>query len=153
MSPHRRAGDDQLTVHQRATDRRQPVHALPVIAGLFIAGLLAATVWMLATTLSDQREGRRIGIGVTCSAVNAVISGGRHVLETSGHEPPKVEAALHRLGFPPAAVRRAQAARSAQAYATSIAHAVEHQIGGHQRLVRRDGTLDCRRLLAATHAS
>lgn len=123
-------------------------------------------VWMLITTalvviallgmqqsLDAVRSGRHIAIAANCAVLSAVADAGRATIEHGATVTHHEETALLRLGFPPEAVREAAARAEARAYVASISQAVDRQIGHRgDRLIRRDGTVDCRRLEVLTHA-
>lgn len=117
--------------------------------------IVAPTVLDTSRTTAQIQEGRRAGQQITCAANAAVIDAGRSVI--TGHAPGKppapppraVERTLRKLGYPPFAVRQQRAERAGDEYGRQIARAIQRatRVKG---LVKRDGTLDCKRLAAAT---
>lgn len=97
----------------------------------------------------DQRTGRRVAVGATCAAVSGVIEAGRATIASGVIIKPKLfERNLERLGLPPVDVRRDSAEDAAVAYSRAIAIRVA-QATHNSSLVRKNGTLDCRRLQVA----
>lgn len=129
--------------------------ALCLLCTIVTVAVVAPTVLDTSRTTTQIQEGRRAGQQITCAANAAVIDAGRSVI--TGHAPgkppatppPAVERTLRKLGYPPFAVRQQQAERAGDEYGRQIARAIQRatRVKG---LVKRDGTLDCERLAAAT---
>ena len=129
-------------------------------------GEVARSVWLVILTVfvgvglvqnghrvDDIQVSRRQGAGVTCAVANAVILAGRETIRGQVGKPEtQFERNLEKLGYPPKKVRDQQAIAAAEGYAQLIAKNVARaQRQGAADLVRRDGTLDCRRFLQITH--
>lgn len=91
-------------------------------------------------------EGRTVSVQTTCAAISAVIDAGRATIQQSGMSlPTRYERELRKLGAPSASERRVSLELAAATYARMIATRVQRSTG-RTDLVRRDGTLDCRKL-------
>jgi hypothetical protein len=104
---------------------------------------------LIAANGERQRniEGRRIAVESICGATSAVITAGRAVIGGSGAGlAPELERFLRKHGYPPKPVRQAEAKKAAEAYAESIARGIESN-SGVTGLVRKNGTLNCRKMV------
>lgn len=96
--------------------------------------------------LHEQKKGRRAAVDIMCAATSAVIDAGRAtILGGAASLDPEFAANLERLGYPPEPVRERQARKAAGLYARAISRRVE-QSTGVEGVVRRNGTLNCKRL-------
>jgi hypothetical protein len=117
---------------------------------LWLLGITAVVVIALVRqgdTLDKVQQGRRQTIAINCGATAAVIDAGRTLIKGSAAKPfpPQLERFLHSLGYPPRPVRQKQAKAAADAYAAAISSRIAATSGVHG-LIRRDGSLDCRRI-------
>jgi hypothetical protein len=137
-------------------NRRFMRGALLALAILFASTLLQQFVVLpqkadhAEVQLAQQREGRRVAIGVLCGGLQAVIDAGRAQIVTT-IQPPRFRRNLERLGLPDAKTRRRVAEKAAEAYATAIARATEKQ-SGVEGVVDEGGNLRCDRLVVRAHA-
>jgi hypothetical protein len=106
------------------------------------------------TALQGVQSGRRVSLGATCAALNAVIEAGRGVIINAANSPETLfTRRLEKLGYPPPRVRTAQAKVASASYAASIVDAVQAQLGSTYRLInQRTGTINCDRLERIGHA-
>jgi hypothetical protein len=126
-----------------------------------------------AEKIARQAEGRKVAIGVLCGGLSAVsqkghdvILGGaalpgrtprdadRVVFDPKTHEPIAISVGrfarfLEAHGYPTARIRLMGAKQAAHDYSAALARGVESQahVTG---IVRRDGSLDCQRVQAAS---
>jgi hypothetical protein len=94
-----------------------------------LCALITGAFVLFAEQQNQRQEGRAIAIQASCAATSAVIDAGRRTILTGGDLPPKFARELERLGYPSAQARKARARAAAEAYARSIAEAVERQSG------------------------
>lgn len=110
-----------------------------VVASFFLLG-------KIDNVSQQQLAGRKISLGVTCSALSAVIDAGRTTIGNASQlQPSRLRRNLERLGYPSLKVRQAAASKAAEIYAQSITDRVD-KATGKQGIIRSDGTLDCKKL-------
>lgn len=149
--PQRRAGDRPWKARLRIFVREnayRDVWLLIITAAVFFSILsLSAAVDDLEDTNQRVREGRSFTVNVTCASISAVIDAGRATITgQNGTVSGEFARNLERLGYPPKNVRKRQQRIAARKYAEFIARRVEEATGA-KGVVRRNGTLNCGRLL------
>lgn len=151
--PERVVKAARLRRHQSPRDLSRLVIVFAVILGICVAtlaGTAAYSLTAIARQNARQREGREVGVKITCATLGAVIDAGRKTISSSTIVgSPRFTRNLERLGMPPADERKAQAQLAADAYAKAIADAVQER-SGVKGAVNKDGTLNCSRLLDVT---
>jgi hypothetical protein len=114
---------------------------------LIITGGMLLLAILLVNNVNSQAKGRHFTVGFTCAALSAISQEGREVIAGPQKLNTPFERNLERLGYPPVAVRRAQAQAAAQAYVRGISNRIQEQVGYKgSRLIRADGTIDCTKL-------
>lgn len=83
-----------------------------------------------------------------CATISAVTQAGRNAIRADGDFPSEYSRNIERLGAPSAAQRRKEAIKKADNYSMFIAREVE-RISGRSFLVKKDGSLDCKKLAPA----
>lgn len=124
---------------------------------------LGVTVWAVITAsnanhlarraLVQVQQGRSTSLGVICAVESAIGQAGRETIEGGGVLPPALDRFLQAHGYPPVAVRQAEAAQAASKYVGSIAAHIAKELAQRgksptlvSRLLRADGTINCREL-------
>lgn len=151
---------DDLESHYAAerTRLRRITRGLMVVVAVLTVSTVIAYVGIHdvgARQTRDQRDGRRAAVQITCGAISGVIEAGRETIlsSTKGKHDTPFERRLEALGYPPRTVRKAQAMAAAAAYARSIASSVRDAADGKARgVVKRNGSLDCDKLVAVARA-
>lgn len=127
--------------------------------GLYIVAVgLAFVMGLLVVRLDkvdrEQRDGRKVGLGVTCGVLSGVTEAGRRTIE-AGAMPAttpqglRFDRNLQRLGYPPVAARQAAASAAADHYVQLIVREVEQTSGVKGLVITKGsqrGKLDCKKL-------
>lgn len=93
------------------------------------------------------QNGRRVGQGITCAVLSSISETGKQVIEGSSLSETPFTRFLERHGYPPPKVREREARKKGRAYVRNISRSVERLVGHRgDGLIRKDGTIDCRRL-------
>jgi hypothetical protein len=140
-----RADANQHAIHVWGTRTTR----LLIVLTLLLLGLGGWSV-ILSSRQSDTlvrvQHSRTEATAVTCAVLGAVTDAGRQVIKGSAHMP---ETAFTRFleahGYPPRAVREAQAQAAGEHYAQAISERVSAAIGPKRaaRIVETNGTIDC----------
>ena len=139
----------KLRPGRRIADRRLIDRGVLAVVCLFVYLAITGNQDTVQKVQQDQRSiqiQRQVGVRTSCEILSAVSSGGEEVIVGSAEaaDTPFTHA-LEKLGFPPRAVRLAQARALAAAYAQHISAAVIRAVGKKRArgVIRSDGTINC----------
>lgn len=137
---------------------------------VLLAIALGVTVWAVITAsnasgtakqatatahraLAQVQQGRSTSIGVICAVQSALGEAGKETITGGGVLPPALDIFLQSHGYPPLSVRQKAAREQAARYVNSIGRHIEKELAQRgksanlaKRLLRKDGTIDCREL-------